>query len=395
MGEQEIEDEIGRVGSELDHARASYGRACAWTWPYFNLKPLCKAPGFEAATIRGPMSKAPVIDPATILKIFLPVPVIRLSEASPDYKEIRLSLDYWEPKTQYGQIRLKDLNDDRKSAAAAWAALAAGPDGKPLDPKDPPEDSRLAQMLKLYQQLKPVLKRWRTAQYEIEDLAEPWYNAKDALATLQNQTQNIQQQIVLLALQARDPNQDQMQIQNQVQALQNQLAALMPQIVKARVELEAIETKVATIRQEQAGLALKTEESMESWIDLCDIPGKRGPEAHQKSLPLYNRWIAEEPRLWQLYLARGLARLHSGNKDQAAEAIGDLKRVDVKLHIYDTRPIAIAFGKAVQAYALCKQNNMREGIKMFNEAKKMDKTISKLGTSWKEGNIPWPKRISN
>ena len=113
---ESLDDETHRVESELDNARASYGRAFAWAWPYVNLRPLCHQPGFEAATILNPL---------------VPVPKIRLSETSPDYQETVAALSVWEPKIGNASTRLKDLLDDRKAAAEAAASL----NGKLLDEK--------------------------------------------------------------------------------------------------------------------------------------------------------------------------------------------------------------------------------------------------------------------
>jgi hypothetical protein len=62
-------------------------------------------------------------------------------------------------------------------------------------------------------------------------------------------------------------------------------------------------------------------------------------------------------------------------------------------YVRKSRPGAIAFGKAVEAYALFKQNRTRDAVKLFGEAKKQDKLIGKLASKWQQGNIPWPKKI--
>jgi hypothetical protein len=49
---------------------------------------------------------------------------------------------------------------------------------------------------------------------------------------------------------------------------------------------------------------------------------------------------------------------------------------------------------AVQAYALSKQNRSLDAGRLFFEAKKLDQTLSKLGTTWRQGNIPWPTGTS-
>ena len=354
----EIGDETHRVENELDHARASYGRACAWGWPYINLRPMCHTPGFEAATILNP---------------FLPVPKIRLSEASQDYKVIVAAMNHWEPKIPNAKARLKDLLNDQKSADSAAAAVAAAaPKGKPPDKKVTPEDGRLAQMFEIYEQLKPALKQWRKDQYDLEMLAEPWYLAKCTLVTLQAQALTIQQSIFWLQ-QPHDDSHDPggpMRRQIQIQALQTQLAQLAPQIARAQYELGKIENQIDSLRREQASLAGKTDAAMEKWGHLCDALGRLGPVAHHKALPLFDQWIAEEPRLWQSYLARGVARLHAGRHTLAIE---DFRRVDSKLRLYGSRPSELALITALEAYALCKQNETRDGCKLFAEAKKLDR----------------------
>ena len=359
--DESLGEETNRVESELDNARASYGRACGWAWPYVNLRPMCHQPGFEAATILNP---------------FIPVPKIRLSEASPDYKETVTALNYWEPKIANAHARRKDLCDDRRSAAAAAAEIAAaGPKCKPFDEKTPPEDCRLTQMFEIYQQLKPALRRWRANQHEVEAQAEPWYITKSAVATLQAQAQAIQRSIFWLQ-QPHDDSHDPggpMRRQLQIQALRTQLAVLMPQLAKAQHELGKIESKIRQLRQEQSRLAGQTDASMGAWGHLCDVLGRLGPVAHHKALLLFDQWIAEEPRLWQSYLARGVARLHIGLHTLAIE---DFRRVDGKLRLYGSRPSELAFITAVEAYAMCKQNETSGGCKLFAEAKKLD------GRSW-------------
>ena len=79
--DDDVKSEILRAGGQLVEAKASYRRACAWAWPYTNLRPLAKQPGLE---------------PVTILNPFLPVPTVNLSSASADYKEIVAQLTYWD-----------------------------------------------------------------------------------------------------------------------------------------------------------------------------------------------------------------------------------------------------------------------------------------------------------
>jgi tetratricopeptide (TPR) repeat protein len=108
---------------------------------------------------------------------------------------------------------------------------------------------------------------------------------------------------------------------------------------------------------------------MRAWVNLCDVLGRRGPAVHREAIALFNEWIAEEPRLWQLYLARGVARLHAGRQGLALD---DFKRVESKLRLYDSRPGSLAFITAVEAYALCKRSDTRCGDKLFAEAKTLD-----------------------
>ena len=184
------------------------------------------------------------------------------------------------------------------------------------------------------------------------------------------QVQQIQQELALLALKAQNPKADQLLIRAQAQALQNQLLALRPQIAKAQHELAAIETQVKELQADQAQLAGQTDGLMEAWVHHCDVLGRLGPATHSKSLPFFDQLVADEPRLWQLYLARGVARFHAGLSNQAT---ADLERVESKLRLYDSRPRPLALVTAVEAYTLCKQQNTRDGDNLFMEAKKIDK----------------------
>ena len=355
--EEDFDDDAHHAEGELDQAHAGYGRACAWAWPYINLRPLCKYTGFEAAAILNPI---------------IPVPKVRLSEASPDYKETVTALNYWEPKIGNAKVRLQDLSEDRKAAVAAAKALAAaGLKIKPPDANTPPEDHRMAEMFKIYEQIKPALRRWRKDEHKVEALAEPFFIAKNTLASLQFQAQEIQRRIALLQLKARNPKEDHFRIQAEIQTYQNQLTVLTPQIAKARQELSAIENQVRELRADLAQLAGQTDALMEAWVHHSDLLGRLGPSAHDKTLPLLNQWIAEEPRLWQLYFARGVARLHAA---QYKEAIEDLNRVEGKLRLYDPRPAPLALVMAVQAHTLCKQDDPRQkhlGDRRFTDAKKL------------------------
>jgi tetratricopeptide (TPR) repeat protein len=409
VDDEDAAGEAHRVERQVEHAKASYRRACAWAWPYANLRPMCHQPGLE---------------PATILDPLIPVPTVMLSQGCDDYTLIVTSLAYWEPIAQNGERRLKDLLDDGK--AAAEAAAGAGPVAQPPDEagrfvemseedrflvqlsdkawaierqhfrgttEAPPvaqssteawgveqqqfhavrEDHRLTQMAEMYEQMKPALRRWRTAQREVEVLAEPWYEAKRNLAVLQAQAVAIQQQLAFWVNQEMNPKADKVRVQYEEQQLRGQLAALAPQIAAAQQALAAIEHRIAAFRQEQSSLARQTDTLTQKWIYLCDILGRIGHLGHQESLALFDQWIVEEPRLWQVYLARGAARLHAGDHDQA---MADLKRVDGKLRLYDLRPSSLAYMTAVQGYALSRQNSTRDAERLFAEAKRLD------GKSW-------------
>jgi tetratricopeptide (TPR) repeat protein len=209
----------------------------------------------------------------------------------------------------------------------------------------------------------------------LEMLAEQWYQAKCVLVTLQSQALAIQQSIIVLQ-QPHDDSHDPggpMRRQIQIRALQTQLVVLAPQIAMAQRELGKIDGQVRSLRLSQAKLTGQAEASTEKWGTLCDVFGRLGPVAHHKALPLFDRWIAEEPRLWQLYLARGVARLHVS---QNTRAIEDFNRVEGKLRLYGSRSGDLALITALQAYALCKQNEPCDGCKLFADAKKLD------GQSW-------------
>ncbi len=92
--DDDVKSEILRAGGQLVEAKASYRRACAWAWPYNNLRPLAKQPGLE---------------PVTIVNPFLPVPTVNLSSASPDYKEIVAQLTYWDAEVARCETSLKEV----------------------------------------------------------------------------------------------------------------------------------------------------------------------------------------------------------------------------------------------------------------------------------------------
>ena len=91
--DDKLKTEILRLGGDLVEAKANYRRACAWAWPYENLRPLLKQPGME---------------PITILNPFLPVPTINLSRSSPTCKEIVAQLGHWDAEVCRCE---KDLGD--------------------------------------------------------------------------------------------------------------------------------------------------------------------------------------------------------------------------------------------------------------------------------------------
>ena len=353
------EEEIPGAEREFDFAQASYLRACAWAWPYANVRPLCHAPGFQ---------------PAEFLNPLVPTPEGRLwlSTGDPDYKTIVATLDEWEPKVLRAAARLKDLLADRQAAAAA-AAAAVAVRGRGGEQPIPPDDQRLVRMGDIFEKLKPAMKQWRADQREIDDLVGPWRLAVERLAMLQFQAQQLEYQINLMAIRANNPTDDQLQLQAEVQDLQRQLAALAPQINAAQREVTKIEDRIKELRRDQTHLAEQADASMEAWVQLCDILGRLGPAAHRKALSLFDQWIAEEPRLWQPYLARAAARMYAGQYDQA---LADLKRTGDKLWLYDSRPRVLALITAIQAYALCKQEDVRNGEKRFALAKKTDKAAA-------------------
>jgi len=326
--DENLGEEIRRVQNEFDNARAKYRKACAWAWPYSNLRPLCHKPGFEPATIPNP---------------FLPVPTIPLSQANPDYVVIVASLEVWEPRIGMAQARWGDLRDDRKAAAAAADAVAAvGPQRKLAAEKALSENRRLAKMLDLYRQMKPALRKWRANQHQIESLGQTRDVASSDLMALHGQGTSLPVQIY------SDGN----------------------DLATVKRELAVIDRKIAELQAEQAMLAGQIDGSTEEWVHLCDVLGRLSPTAHYRALPLFDQWIAEEPRLWQPYLARGAARMHVC---QCTLALSDLKRVESKLRLYDSSRLRLlAFVTAVQAYAVCKQNDPGQGNRLFADAKNLD-----------------------
>ena len=348
--DEEIGEETQRVENELDHATASYGRACAWAWPYINLRPLCHAPGFEAATILNP---------------FIPVPKIRLSEASPDYKVIVAAMNHWEPKIPNAKARLKDLLDDRKSADSAAAAVAAAaPKGKPLDKKVAPEDGRLAQMFEIYEQLKPALNHWRKDQYDLEMLADPWYLTKCTLVTLQVQAQALQWQIYV-AEHDKDGN----WVRTEA-GLRSQLAAVQGQIIRAQYEL-------GKDRESNPLAAAGASKSRRKNRRLDGGMGAylRCPLADSALWPTTKRCLCLTSGLPRSRACGSAIWLAASRICTPAEHVGDRgsQRVVSELRLYEFTTEELALITALEAYALCKQNETRDGSKLFAEAKKLDR----------------------
>jgi tetratricopeptide (TPR) repeat protein len=203
-------------------------------------------------------------------------------------------------------------------------------------------------------------------------LAEPWYIAKCAVVTLQAQIQAIQQSIISLRYcfsNSKDPNAG-IQKQIQIQELQTQLASLLPQLNKAQLDLNKIENRIQQLQQDQTRLSSQTDASTATWSRLCDLFNKLGPVSHHQSILFYDQWIAEEPRLWQPYLARGVARLNVGSRTLAME---DFKRVESKLRLYGSHPSQVAIIMAIRAYSLSKQGEAGDATRLFSEAKKQDR----------------------
>jgi tetratricopeptide (TPR) repeat protein len=327
-----------RITNDLVGVKAHYRRACAWAWCFTNLRPLVREPGFT---------------PDTIINPLIPVPDTTISPASPDSKAIVQELSYWEAEVdRYGK-ELKDLLD--RQAAKAKAAKP-----QPLQPP-PPQDHRLARMFEIRQQLQNSLSVWRDAEENHESFARPWRNAKEALMRLEHTAADLQSQIATAQL-----------LQNgAAPGLQANLAQVTSQIALTRQMLTGIEMQVEQAKQLQWRLSQDAAGPVEEWVSLCDLFGRMGPKWHQKELTLLDQWILDEPDLWQQYLARGIARLNVGRRDQT-QAIEDLKVADRKASHTALAPKASALVTAVEAYALCKGDNVREGNKRFAGAVKLD-----------------------
>jgi hypothetical protein len=335
-----IVEELRYTGDAADILKASYCQACAQAWPYVNLRPRCKEPGFEAATILNP---------------FLPVPTIKLSEAGQDYQEITSALDELEPRFANAAGRFGDLQADR-SALAEVAAAKAPPDNAADDP-------RLATMLEMLKKLQPAVREWRKLQRSIEELYEPWRTAYKLVAQLYTEYLRLQAalQVALVQQNDQDPNVRADGLAREID-LRRQSAILLPQLEKARKDLAQIVSEISKHRHDQAAVAQEGSVSVDDWARVCDTFCRLGPESHRKALPHFHQWVAEEPRLWHPYFARGIARLHTG--DQAG-AVEDLKRVEDKVRIYGGDPNVVAVVAAIRAYALCKGKSPLEGEKLF------------------------------
>lgn len=343
----DVDEERRCVEYELDNARASYGRACGWAWPYINLRPLCQAEGFE---------------PATILNPFVPVPTTRLSEANPDYKLVVATLATWGPKIPNAKARMNDLRDDHRSALASAGTLQeAGQKVELPDKANLPKDPRLADMLTMYDKMKPALRQWRKDQHEIEAFAEPIFIAETLLARMRVQIPLLVKQIWLAEHDKKG------RYVGPAVFLRNQLLELQTQIVAVEQELAKIHYEIARLRQEQASLAGQISALLKPWLCACDVMGRLGPAVHQTAMPLFDQLIADEPRLWQPYLARGAARLSLGKHK---EALADLVRTETKLRLHGSPPGLIAFVSALQAHALCKGGDIRGGMKQYKDIKK-------------------------
>ena len=340
--DEPTKQKAGRITKDLVDVKAHYRRACAWAWCFTNLRPLVREPGFT---------------PDAIINPLLPVPDTTVSPASPDSKAIVQELSYWEAEVDHYTKELKDLLD--RQAAKAKAGKP-----QPLQPP-PPQDHRLARMFEIRQQLQNSLSAWRDAQENRESLARPWRNAKETLMRLEHRAADLQSQIATAQL-----------LQNgAAPGLQANLAQVTSQIAMTRQMLAGIEVQVEQVKRFQWRLGQDVAGPVEEWISLCDLFGRAGPKWHQKALTLLDQCITDEPDLWQQYLARGIAHLNVGPKDQA-QAIEDLKMADRKASQTALSPKASALVMAIEAYALCKGGKVREGNKRFAEAVKLDPQFS-------------------
>lgn len=340
-----VAEELRYTADAADDVRASYWQVCAQAWPFINLRPLCGLPGIEADTILNP---------------FLPVPVIKLSEASPDYKQIVASLHDLEPRLGSTASRIADLRSDRQSLAEAAKAAVPAPEAF--------DDPRIAAMIPLFESLKPAIREWRQLQRDIEALYQPWQLARFALWTLQVEYRRLQSELQLALLEQQDPD-TWAEGKGRERLIRAALAALQPQIQKAEYELKQIEAELTKLRTQQLVRESKGGASVDEWIQLSDVFGRCGAAAHHSALPVFEQWVADEPRLWHPYFARAVARLHIG---QIESALDDLQRVESKIRLYGGNNSMVAQVLAIRAYALCKQSDSREGERLFAEARKLD-----------------------
>ena len=169
-------------------------------------------------------------------------------------------------------------------------------------------------MFQIYEQLKPALKQWRKDQYDLEMLAEPWYLAKCVSGNAASPGAGNPTIDLLAPTTTRRLTRS-----GRTDAKANPDSS--PANPVGRISAVHCPGSVRTGKNREpspnpsAGASTpcssQSDAATEKWCELCDVLGRLGPLAHQKSLPELNQWIAEEPRLWQLYLARGVANLYA------------------------------------------------------------------------------------
>src|SRR3972149_2463109 len=334
--DDEIRHEVRRLEKELDYAKANYRRACAMACPYFNMRHLVPEGGFK---------------PDTILNPFIPVPdAIRLSEQSPHYKEIVKALNNWGPRILGCESHLKELLENHKPRNA-------------VPPPPRPEDLRLARMFYILERLKGLFEKCRNIQQEIGAISESWHTTKNNFMELENAAKKLRLEIAITEERTGAT----------AVALRGRLAGLMYLIHFERQKLINMEDQNKTLLQKQPDLFREIETPLGEWIYLCDVRGRLGPKVHQKAIQFFDQCITAEPGMWHAYLARGVAQMHIDQYDSALE---DLKFVEKKSREYAASQKVLAQIMSVQAYALCKTNkqkNIRDGDRLFSEAKKLDK----------------------
>ncbi len=334
----ELTNDMRHATDMADLLKARYWRICAQAWPYVNLKPLCKLPGIEAATILNP---------------FLPVPTIALGDQA-EVQRITAAFGNLETQRRLLTARLNDYRADRE--ALLVAAKAAAPT------TDAAADPRLPEMARTLDQLRPALKEWRELERKIEALSQPWETAKINIERLIDWGLAIEADIAdaIAAQNSKDPA-----VRNAGQtkelALQAQLNAVRAELARVRQEVAQIEAEVTRLKREQASVA-QGGISLDDWAALCDVFGRLGVTAHQQALSHLEQQLAADPQFWHPYLARGIARLHTGKQ---AEALEDLRRVEEKMQLYGADSGTVALVRAIRAYALCKQKDTREGDRLF------------------------------